>query len=135
SATVTGVTSTNVASNIATESNGTLVIEGQYGTLTIKADGTYTYQLDNSNSDVQELIDGESLDEVFNYTLTDGDNDTNNASLTITIDGKNDGVTVEVPNNNEATTPDANNEDQVVFESGLTDGSAPDLADTQVSNQ
>ena len=132
---MTGVTSTNVAGNTATESNGTLVIEGQYGTLTIEADGSYTYELDNSNLDVQGLTDTDTLEEVFNYTLTDGDNDTSNANLTITINGTNDGVTVDVPNNNDATTPDGNNKDQVVFESGLTNGSSPNALDTQVSSQ
>ncbi|MFH7588136.1 beta strand repeat-containing protein, partial [Oceanimonas smirnovii] len=134
-ATVTGVTSTNVASNIATESNGTLVIEGQYGTLTINADGSYSYALDNSNLDVQELTDTDTLEEVFNYTLTDGDGDEANADLTITINGSNDGVTVDVPNEVTATTPDADNTDQVVFESGLTEGSSPNALDTQVSSQ
>ncbi|MFH7588144.1 VCBS domain-containing protein, partial [Oceanimonas smirnovii] len=135
-ATVTGVTSTNVAGNTATESNGTLVIEGQYGTLTINADGSYTYQLDNSNLDVQGLHpDDAPLKEVFNYILTDGDTDTSNANLTITINGSDDGVTVDVPNEVTATIPNGDITDQVVFESGLADGSSPNAADTQVSSQ
>ncbi|MDT0513189.1 MULTISPECIES: VCBS domain-containing protein, partial [unclassified Halomonas] len=134
-ATVTGVSSSNVAGNTATESNGTLVIEGQYGTLTLEADGSYSYVLDNSNLEVQGLIAGESLDEVFNYALTDGDTDVRSANLTLTINGSNDGVTVDVPNDTTASIPDADSTDQVVFESGLADGSAPSAADTQVSSQ
>ncbi|ASK21732.1 VCBS domain-containing protein [Halomonas sp. N3-2A] len=52
-ATVTAVTSTNVPAAEATETDGTLVIDGEYGTLTINADGSYTYTLDNANLTVQ----------------------------------------------------------------------------------
>ena len=62
----------------------------QYGTLTFHADGSYTYALDNNNSTVQALDDGETLTETYTYTVTDGDlSDT--ATLTITINGSNDG--------------------------------------------
>ncbi|WP_221195923.1 VCBS domain-containing protein, partial [Halomonas organivorans] len=133
-ATVTDVTSTNVPANDADETGGTLTIDGEYGTLTLEADGSYTYQLDNSNLDVQGLTDGEQLEEVFTYTLTDGDTDSDDATLTITIDGSDDGVTVNVPNDHDATTPDGNIADQVVFESGLADGSAPNADDIRVES-
>ncbi|MFC0327275.1 hypothetical protein ACFFH6_16360, partial [Halomonas organivorans] len=55
-------------------------------------------------------------------------------TLTITIDGSDDGVTVNVPNDNDATTPDGNIADQVVFESGLADGSAPNADDIRVES-
>ncbi|WP_198361458.1 VCBS domain-containing protein [Halomonas sp. N3-2A] len=133
-ATVTAVTSTNVPAAEATETDGTLVIDGEYGTLTINADGSYTYTLDNANLTVQGLTDGETLDEVFSYTLTDGDSDADDATLTITVNGSDDGVTVDVPNDNDATAPDGNINDQVVFESGLADGSAPNTDDTRVES-
>ncbi|MDN3526242.1 VCBS domain-containing protein [Halomonas sabkhae] len=133
-ATVTAVGSVNTPDSEATETDGTLVIEGEYGTLTIEAGGSYTYALDNTNLDVQRLGDGDTLTEAFTYTLTDGDTDSDDATLTITIDGSDDGVTVDVPNDNDATTPDGNINDQVVFESGLTDGSAPNTADTRVES-
>ncbi|MFG6179464.1 DUF5801 repeats-in-toxin domain-containing protein [Halomonas sp. THAF12] len=133
-ATVTAVESTNVPTNDADETGGTLVIDGEYGTLTLNADGSYTYQLDNSNLDVQGLSDGEQLEENFTYTLTDGDSDADDATLTITIDGSDDGVTVNVPNDHDATTPDGNIADQVVFESGLADGSSPNAADIRVES-
>ncbi len=132
---VGGVISDNVPSNAATEVNTELVIEGQYGTLTIQADGRYSYVLDSSYLEVQGLIVGETLDEVFTYTLTDGDGDSADAALTITISGADDGVTVDVPSDTTVTTPDADNTDQVVFESGLASGSDPSLADTQVHSQ
>ncbi|WP_372373416.1 DUF5801 repeats-in-toxin domain-containing protein [Vreelandella venusta] len=133
-ATVTGVASDNVPGNDATDSGGTLVIEGEYGTLTLNADGSYTYTLDNANPEVQGLSDGETLTETFTYTLTDGDSDTDDATLTITVNGSDDGVIVDVPNNNDATTPDGVITDQVVFESGLADGSAPDADDIRVES-
>ncbi|MGP7735744.1 DUF5801 repeats-in-toxin domain-containing protein [Oceanimonas smirnovii] len=147
-ATVTGVTSTNVSGNTATETGGTLVIDGQYGTLTIKADGSYTYELDNNNLDVQGLTDTEMLEEVFNYTLSDGDNDVSNANLTITINGSNDGVSVDVPDPTDPADPNYPTEnpdnpasptwgsinDHVVFESGLSTGSAPNGNDVLVDS-
>ena len=133
-ATVTGVASDNVPGNDATDSGGTLVIDGEYGTLTLNPDGSYTYTLDNANLTVQGLSDGEQLEEVFSYTLTDGDSDADDATLTITVNGSDDGVTVEVPNDHDATTPNGNITDQVVFESGLADGSAPDADDIRVES-
>ncbi|WP_232471531.1 DUF5801 repeats-in-toxin domain-containing protein [Halomonas sp. N3-2A] len=133
-AAVSGVASDNVPGNDATDSGGTLVIDGEYGTLTLNADGSYTYTLDNANLTVQGLSDGETLTETFTYTLTDGDSDANDATLTITVNGSDDGVTVDVPNDHDATTPDGEIGDQVVFESGLADGSNPNAADTRVES-
>ncbi|MDO6440946.1 VCBS domain-containing protein [Marinobacter sp. 2_MG-2023] len=63
----------------------------QYGTLTLNdADGSYTYAIDNSNPAVQALSVGQSLTEVYTYTVIDGQGGTDTATLTITIDGSND---------------------------------------------
>ena len=65
-------------------------ITGKYGTVVIKADGSYTYSLNNSNPTVQQLGVGQSLtDEVFNYTISDGSL-TSSSQLTITVTGTND---------------------------------------------
>ncbi|WP_157698080.1 VCBS domain-containing protein [Halomonas sp. N3-2A] len=61
------MTSTNVPAAEATETDGTLVIDGEYGTLTINADGSYTYTLDNANLTVQD-----SEGNVVNATATVG---------------------------------------------------------------
>jgi T1SS-143 domain-containing protein len=96
-ATVTHITSHNEPGNTSTDvGSGVLTIEGEYGTLTIHPDGSYTYALDN-NPEVNALKDGETLDEVFTYTLTDGDGDTSSADLTITINGVTDGAPSIVP--------------------------------------
>src|SRR3546814_17955143 len=65
-----------------------------YGTLTLNADGSYSYALDNANSAVQGLSAGQILTEIFSYTNTDVDGDPATTTLTITINGANDGVTV-----------------------------------------
>ncbi|MBS8271395.1 hypothetical protein DYI26_22200, partial [Halomonas litopenaei] len=57
---------------------------GEYGTLTLNSDGSYTYQLDNDDPRVQALSGEEQLTETFAYTLTDADGDTSPATLTIT---------------------------------------------------
>ena len=58
--------------------NGDLVVQGQYGQLTIDADGNYTYELTG------ELPEAAATD-VFTYTITDGDGDPATATLTINI--------------------------------------------------
>jgi len=61
-----------------------------YGTLTLSADGSYTYTLDNGNSAVNALNNGQSLADSYVYTITDADGDTSTATLTITINGVTD---------------------------------------------
>src|SRR5690606_26912025 len=95
--------------------NGT-VVTGQYGTLTIGADGSYSYVLDNSNPAVNALNNGETLDEVFTYTLRDPDNATDMAQLTITIDGRTDGSPTIVPVDGNAGAAG----EATVYEKGLT---------------
>ena len=63
---------------------------GAYGTLTLNADGTYSYALNNSLSAVQGLGAGETLTDSFAYTVSDGHGGTASNTLTITISGAND---------------------------------------------
>ncbi|MBO3273853.1 VCBS domain-containing protein [Pseudomonas schmalbachii] len=69
--------------------NGTVIV-GTFGTLTIGADGSYRYVLDNNNTAVQRLVAGDTLIEFFSYQVTDlgGLNDI--AQLRIVINGAND---------------------------------------------
>ena len=62
---------------------------GIYGTLTLNADGTYTYTLDNADPDLLTLDAGETANDVFTYTLSDG-TATTTGTLTITVNGAND---------------------------------------------
>ena len=71
-------------------------IKGEYGTLTIRPDGSYTYTLDESNRDVMALYGDKTLQDVFTYTLTDKDGDKDTAELTIVINGKNHNTKIEI---------------------------------------
>jgi VCBS repeat-containing protein len=75
----TGTTSVNGSS-----------VTGRYGTLTIGSNGTYSYVVDNTNATVDALQTGFSLNETFNYTISDGKGATATATLTIVIKGTND---------------------------------------------
>ncbi|MEJ8847254.1 DUF4347 domain-containing protein [Variovorax rhizosphaerae] len=74
-----------------------VAVAGTYGSITAQADGSYVYTLDNANPTVNALNVGQSLTEVFTYTLTDGDGDTSSATLTVTINGANDAPLNTVP--------------------------------------
>ena len=75
-----------------TPSGGGFVLVGSFGTLTIKADGSYTYVVDNTNPAVEALNPGQTLNESFNYTLLDHLGGlTDIAVLTLTIEGATDG--------------------------------------------
>ena len=74
---VTAVSSVNVPANVDTDAGANFQINGQYGALTLNADGSYTY-VRNPNSPG-------GVTDVFNYTITDGDGDTSSTTLTINI--------------------------------------------------
>ncbi len=65
-------------------------VVGTYGTLHINSDGSATYTLDNSKASVQALADGQTVNDVFNYTESDNHGATSTANLTITVHGTND---------------------------------------------
>jgi len=70
---------------------------GAYGTLTLAADGSYTYA---PNAAAQGLDDGEVANDVFSYTASDG-TASDTATLTVTVNGAND---APVANDDSATT-------------------------------
>ncbi|WP_018859614.1 DUF5801 repeats-in-toxin domain-containing protein [Rhizobium sp. 42MFCr.1] len=112
-ATVTDVTRNNASGHsgihVSGDPVGVLTLAGEYGTLKIGPDGSYTYH----------RTDGKPLtgSDVFRYTLTDGDGDSSQATLTISISDK--GVAI-----GDLHTA-ASNSDAVVSEANLSDGSAP----------
>ncbi|MDB3904826.1 Ig-like domain-containing protein, partial [Candidatus Pelagibacter sp.] len=72
---VTGGSNSSVASSSSYNSSGTQVT-GTYGTLTVGADGTYTYVADQSAAD--DLDASDTATDSFTYTISDGDTtDTN----------------------------------------------------------
>ncbi|HVO03182.1 MAG TPA: Ig-like domain-containing protein [Candidatus Cybelea sp.] len=97
-ASVTGVVSGTPGGD--TDGNVGDKIDGNYGTLTLDADGHYTY--------TRNAHTPGGVDDVFTYTLTDGDGDKSSTTLTIHIG--NAGVTVTPPDDRGETT---------VYEAGL----------------
>ncbi len=90
---VTNISHTNgnsgTVSSSTTHSDGTTIV-GTYGTLTIGADGSYTYIADQDAAD--SIASGSSETDVFTYTLSDGNGGTDTATLTITVNGDNNEV-------------------------------------------
>jgi large repetitive protein len=93
---------------------------GAYGTLTINADGSYSYALNNSLTVVQGLDSDDTLTEVFTYVLTDGDGAARATTLTIAINGSDDPITINGL--------DLQGPELVVDEDDLADGSSPSAA-------
>ena len=77
-------------------------IAGNYGSLTLNANGSYTYVVNDSNSTVQALKLGDILTESFNYTVSDSLL-TDTGVLTITINGSNDSPSVANLNGDSST--------------------------------
>ena len=64
---------------------------GAHGTLTLNADGTYTYTVDNNDTAVQALrTSAQTLTDTISYTMRDAAGLTSTANLVITIHGAND---------------------------------------------
>ncbi|WP_425055138.1 VCBS domain-containing protein [Pseudomonas abyssi] len=78
------------AVNAGTTSDNGTVIQGSYGTLTIGADGSYRYVVDNSNPAVERMVAGDQLTDTFNYQVTDAGGLNDLATLRIVIEGAND---------------------------------------------
>ncbi|MBQ0944959.1 tandem-95 repeat protein [Ideonella sp. 4Y16] len=78
-------------------------LAGQWGSLTLRADGSYSFQ---PNAAAQALDDGESRQDLFSYTIVDAAGNTATATLTITINGANDApATIDVSDTTPFDTP------------------------------
>ncbi|MGR6468394.1 beta strand repeat-containing protein [Rhizobium sp. PAMB 3182] len=82
-ATVVGVASTDTGSNLDDATSGQAAtvgaaIQGDYGKLTINADGSYSYVRDAGSKG--------GVSDVFTYTIKDGDGDYSHTTLTVSID-------------------------------------------------
>ncbi|MFC3914699.1 VCBS domain-containing protein [Pseudaeromonas sharmana] len=106
----------NVMDNDLAGADGATVttqdLSDDIGHFVLAADGSYTFELNDNNAQIQALDSGETLVREYTYVLTDGDGDSSEATLTITITGSNDGPSLEVLG-----------EGGQVFESGLASGS------------
>ncbi|MEC5384084.1 VCBS domain-containing protein [Uliginosibacterium sp. H3] len=80
-------TGTEAAGGTFTAVSSSQAITGLYGTLTVNANGNYSYVVDNSLAAVQALRPGQTLSEVFTYRLHDTAGAMDTAQLTITVAG------------------------------------------------
>ena len=129
------VTAVNgVAVDDTANPSGTQIV-GTYGTLTIFEDGSYSYDLNDTDPAVIALAEGELALDSFNYTITDSDGDSASSSLRITIEGSNDGPVAEAEavdvrvseeglsgaNPDDAGNQDTTDADQGTVDLGVTD--------------
>ena len=117
-----GGSNSTVSSGSSYNSSGTSVT-GTYGTLTIGADGSYTYAATESATD--DLDVGDEVSDVFTYTLSDG-TETTTANITITVIGIND--TPTAVNDTDSVT-----EDERVTKRGTQDDVLNDDTDSDDS--
>jgi VCBS repeat-containing protein len=110
---VSQVASVDLHTQATVTASGSIQIAGQFGVLTIDAQGDYSY---TRNPNSPHGVDH------FTYTLTDGDGDTSTAALNITVADALPGVTVPVLNPQDPTASAAGT---LVYEAGLSNGSAP----------
>jgi VCBS repeat-containing protein len=86
--TVVGVQAGSTADSVAGGVGG--VIVGTYGTLTLAADGAYTYALEDRDSDTQALVQDAQVADVFSFTTSDALGALSTENLSIDITGTND---------------------------------------------
>ena len=86
------VTTVRTGAESGTGTAGTIgtALAGTYGTLTLYADGRYDYILNNSSPAIQNLIAGQVVQDVFTYSISDGNGGTDSAALTINVTGAQD---------------------------------------------
>src|SRR5207344_434658 len=65
-------------------------VAGTYGTVTINANGSYTYTLNNAAAIVQQLRAGQTVTDTFSYQMQDGAGASASANLVVTLTGTND---------------------------------------------
>ncbi|MEF8843817.1 MAG: putative Ig domain-containing protein, partial [Haloarculaceae archaeon] len=108
-------------------------VTGNYGNVTIEADGNYTYNLNNTFTTIQELAAGETLTDTFEYTLSDQEGGTDTATLTVTITGTNDQPVLDTALSNQ-TDDDGDNTVSVDISDNFSDIDASDTLTYNASN-
>ena len=99
--TITSITATTAGGSAQTTfSSNTETVSGQYGTLVLNSNGSYTYD-PTGNTNTINLADGETAEDVFTYIFNDGTskltehssgslktNPSGTSTLTITVTGR-----------------------------------------------
>jgi len=139
--TYTGIqlsTSTTFSGSTTGNTSATNVqVTSSYGTLTIKGDGTYSYQLDNTVTAVNALQLGQTLTDTFYYKTINSTSGSTVNTITITINGSNDAPIVY--DNQNSLTEDSGFAAQgnVLLDQGADNdfgGTAGQAVDTDVDN-
>jgi VCBS repeat-containing protein len=129
SAILKGTTGTATAVGTGTSSSTGQSIVGDYGTLVIGADGSYTYAVNQSNASVQALnVGSAALNDVFTYTVKDAAGLTSTATLTVAVSGANDAPVYS--GTTRSTTEDVTFQEQI---SSLLAGRVTDVDSTGVA--
>jgi VCBS repeat-containing protein len=86
------VTAIRIGGNEGSGTAGTIgsALTGTYGTLTLNANGSYSYVADQDAANILDA--GDTVTDVFNYTVSDG-TASDTATLTITVTGVDDDIT------------------------------------------
>ncbi|MGR8931549.1 MAG: VCBS domain-containing protein [Gammaproteobacteria bacterium] len=95
------VTAIRTGSEIVTNGvSGALggALTGQYGTLTLNANGSYSYAADQNAADA--LAPGQTATDVFTYTVTDTAGNTDTAEIRLSVNGINDTPVAQADNTN-----------------------------------
>jgi len=91
-----GVSAVTQVNGVTVAASGTTVVSTTYGQLTIAADGSYSFSVDNSKEAVQLLGAGATVQETLNYTATAG-TALAQGQLAITVQGVNEPAWLAVP--------------------------------------
>lgn len=109
-------------------------VPATFGTLTINADGSYRYVIDNGNAAVQALSPGQTLVEQFTYQMADAGGLSSISVLVITVQGAND-APVAVDDRGSASAGASDNSPAPVNAAGnVITGTGGVGADTDVDN-
>ncbi len=76
---------------------------GTYGTLTLLANGNWSYVLNNADPDTNALAQGQTATDVFTYTMADSSGATSSAPIAIAITGTNDAPDIILRSGDSAT--------------------------------
>ncbi|RJF80529.1 hypothetical protein D3874_25710 [Oleomonas cavernae] len=86
----------SAASGVFQAVGGATGIDGLYGRLTINADGSYSYALDDSRPATQALATGDLVRDIFTYRVADLHGATDTAELSFAVSGTTDAATAAV---------------------------------------
>lgn len=113
--TVTKNEKLTTSGNVTTNDSGMLSVflesspTTQYGTLSFDSSGSYTYKLNNNSAALDSLGFGETVEDVFSYTIEGLKGYTATAKLTIHINGNpgasTDNVEIEINDRSRYSTP------------------------------